>query len=611
MAIINEQFIRVKIKANFESRLSAGDIKDTSIAFIEDTNEIWAKGHYYPCSYSATDITNLLNNKVDKESGKSLVSDELITKLEGLDNQDAIDAAIEAVKNTVDGYTVNGHKISENPVLTKADIGLGNVTNEAQIPLTQKGANNGVATLDESGKVPSTQLPSFVDDVLEYDNFEAFPGTGESGKIYVAKDVNLEYRWSGTQYIQISKSIGLGETSSTAYSGDKGKQVADRVAEVYSANSVINGLSDITFDSDDTGAQTLSADNALKAWDGNGTLHDMKIPYATTSKAGVMSAADKQKLDNIESEIGQGSTVEVTQVVTSGTHIATVTIDDVDTNIYAPEYETPTVTWDSITDKTVATNTQDGLMSSEDKVKLDRFDYVIFNIKDFGGTYLTIESTPLTNHTVSTQQWYDTLTSSDWSTTLFINLGDADASNGGVVCPTNIIHADGASVCIWFCFQVNNVVKEVIINLTSTQYQITVNQLLRSVTVTQDQYNSIENKDSNTLYFITSTIETEYTKRFNFSKDVFFTDALTQGVQSTPLEVTMVESTYDELIKYNQFMIDFSKGYQLSNTVDGILNFTLCYISEDYRQYSSMAGNSLIILKVYDDLTANFDYTTV
>lgn len=210
----------------------------------------------------STATQNALDGKVDKEKGKSLVADSLITKLKGLDDQDTIDAAI-------------------------AD----------KIPLSQKGTANGVATLDQSGKVPSVQLPGFVDDVLEYDNFKAFPKTGESGKIYVTKDTNLEYRWSGTQYIQISKSIGLGETSSTAYAGDKGKQVTDRVAEVYSANSVINGLSDVTFDSDDTKAQTLSADNALKTWDGSGTSHDMKIPYATGSKAGVMSAADKTKLD--------------------------------------------------------------------------------------------------------------------------------------------------------------------------------------------------------------------------------------------------------------------------------------------------------------------------
>ena len=54
------------------------------------------------------------------------------------------------------------------------------------------------------GKVPAAQLPSYVDDVLEYDTMSAFPATGESGKIYVAKDTNLTYRWSGTQYVEIS-----------------------------------------------------------------------------------------------------------------------------------------------------------------------------------------------------------------------------------------------------------------------------------------------------------------------------------------------------------------------------------------------------------------------
>ncbi len=122
MAQINEQFIQVKTKANFESRLSAGDIKDTSIAFIEDTNEIWAKGHYYPCPYSATEITNLLNNKVDKESGKSLVADELITKLSGLNDQASITAAINAVKTAVDAYTVNGKTISTNPTINASEV---------------------------------------------------------------------------------------------------------------------------------------------------------------------------------------------------------------------------------------------------------------------------------------------------------------------------------------------------------------------------------------------------------------------------------------------------------------------------------------------------------
>lgn len=86
-----------------------------------------------------------------------------------------------------------------------------------------KGTNNGLAELGNDGKVPSSQLPSYVDDVLEYNSYSAFPGTGETGKIYVALDTNKTYRWSGSAYVEISESLALGETSSTAYRGDRGK----------------------------------------------------------------------------------------------------------------------------------------------------------------------------------------------------------------------------------------------------------------------------------------------------------------------------------------------------------------------------------------------------
>lgn len=72
----------------------------------------------------------------------------------------------------------------------------------------QKGANNGLATLDGTGKVPSSQLPAFVDDVLEFANLAGFPGTGTSGLIYVAQDTNKTYRWSGSVYVEISASPG-------------------------------------------------------------------------------------------------------------------------------------------------------------------------------------------------------------------------------------------------------------------------------------------------------------------------------------------------------------------------------------------------------------------
>lgn len=127
--------------------------------------------------------------------------------------------------------TINSHVTNfQNPHQTnKSQIGLSNVTNDAQVKRSEMGANNGVATLDSSGKVVTSQLPSFVDDVLEFESKTTFPATGESGKIYVSLDTNLTYRWGGTEYVEISKSLALGETSSTAYAGNKGKDTTDKL----------------------------------------------------------------------------------------------------------------------------------------------------------------------------------------------------------------------------------------------------------------------------------------------------------------------------------------------------------------------------------------------
>ena len=84
-----------------------------------------------------------------------------------------------------------------------ANITINAVDSTARIAQSEKGAINGVATLDSTGKVPSSQLPSYVDDVLEYSNFASFPVSGESGKIYIATDTNRSYRWSGSAYILI------------------------------------------------------------------------------------------------------------------------------------------------------------------------------------------------------------------------------------------------------------------------------------------------------------------------------------------------------------------------------------------------------------------------
>ena len=128
-----------------------------------------------------------------------------------------------------------------NPATKKyvdGEITKVNAALDTKIDKSSAGVANGIAQLDLTGKVPASQLPSFVDDVLEFDSADSFPAEGESGKIYIAVDTNITYRWSGSQYTMISSSLALGETSSTAYPGDKGKANADKLATIESGAQV-------------------------------------------------------------------------------------------------------------------------------------------------------------------------------------------------------------------------------------------------------------------------------------------------------------------------------------------------------------------------------------
>lgn len=90
------------------------------------------------------------------------------------------------------------------------------------------------------GKVPADQLPSYVDDVVEYASLSAFPITGDAGKIYVALDTDKTYRWSGTEYICIGGGLELGETSENAYRGDRGKIAYDHASDANKTTTAQN-----------------------------------------------------------------------------------------------------------------------------------------------------------------------------------------------------------------------------------------------------------------------------------------------------------------------------------------------------------------------------------
>lgn len=135
------------------------------------------------------------------------------------------------IRYTCTNKTISNHSfgLDQNLVInTASSTENGMMSFSDKVKLDSIDATTLVNTVD--GLIPAAYLPSYVDDVLEYSSVDTFPETGEAGKIYVDTTTNLTYRWTGTQYIEISKSLGLGETASAAYPGDKGKQNADNIA---------------------------------------------------------------------------------------------------------------------------------------------------------------------------------------------------------------------------------------------------------------------------------------------------------------------------------------------------------------------------------------------
>lgn len=116
----------------------------------------------------------------------------------------------------------------------------GAVIHENYIQNSLKGVANGIATLDNYGKVPSSQLPSYVDDILEFATKPSFPTSGESGKIYVAQDTNKTYRWTGTVYAEIKGDLTIGTVTGTAYDGGKGTELEKKVEQLENGFGNIN-----------------------------------------------------------------------------------------------------------------------------------------------------------------------------------------------------------------------------------------------------------------------------------------------------------------------------------------------------------------------------------
>lgn len=248
-------FLHFTTKASYTAERSRNEssgtlaIFDGYISFVDEGPTIYTRGKEYKCSVDKSLVENLIDS-----AGHATVSQlEGYLPLTGGTMSGSIKFS-ESVNNILSILTENGEQSlinindsnlwfgQNNTIINKTIIKVGssglevvrpsesntaivydsrNLTKLSQlqndlnldfVPNNTVGVAGGIATLDNNGLVPASQLPSFVDDVLEYNTLDDFPIPGETGKIYVAKDTNLSYRWGETQYVEISKSIALANT---------------------------------------------------------------------------------------------------------------------------------------------------------------------------------------------------------------------------------------------------------------------------------------------------------------------------------------------------------------------------------------------------------------
>lgn len=298
------------------------------------------------------------------------------------------------------------------------------LNNKVQQFINSKGAPNGLASLNESGTIPSAQLPSYVDDVIEVDTFSNLPGTGESGKIYIVRDTNLTYRWSGTAYVEISQSLALGETSSTAYAGDKGKATTDKLNRI--PNKLIVDTNGVTYNDPDS---VVLKYTFYKQQEQETSTNIHTINAATTATPGIMTAADKTKLNGLKYQAG--ITADINAVQTNlETHINNksnphkVTKDQVGLG---------NVDNTSDANKPISNATQTALNGKFSATDGNALKQRVDNIPELVATDITVNSD---NDSVNISLDKTSIVDGTLSGTT-ININSATASKAGILVPTD------------------------------------------------------------------------------------------------------------------------------------------------------------------------------
>ena len=285
---------------------------------IVNTDQAWDKelGKYQSeinkqSSQNTEDLREELIEKINQEVADRKAGDTALeTKVTKVTGDLATEVSERKAADTALGTRINNEVTARTEADTTLQTNIDTVQDNLDNFIATKGKANGLASLGSDGKVPSEQLPSYVDDVIDvyatYDksptgdlsNISLFadadhntPITGEAGKIYqnvTTGEPGYQFRWTGTTWsLIVSGGVVIGEITGTAYDGAKGKTTTDNLNALMAFNP-IRLISIVT----DASKAAINYERA----DGTG-IQGLQIPTASSAKAGVMTAADKVKLD--------------------------------------------------------------------------------------------------------------------------------------------------------------------------------------------------------------------------------------------------------------------------------------------------------------------------
>lgn len=364
-------------------------------------------------------VTVAGNSDTDTEMSKASTSIYGATKLSSSPSASeetlaATPKGVQEAINLLDVDAITGAVTKTLTSISESDGKISATYNDIAIPSTQitdKGVANGIAELDANGHVPASQLPSYVDDILEYNSVANFPvaAGAEAGKIYVDTSTNTSYRWSGSQYTKVASDLSLGETEATAYRGDRGA-AAYAHSVTNKGSAFTSGLYKITTNGEGhviAAAPVEKEDITNLGIPAQDTVYThptftqqneglYKVSITSEGHVATVTAVDKADITNLG--IPAQDTVYThptfTQQnegfyklsITSEGHVDNVTAvtkNDI-VNLGIPESDT---TYEEATTSTA------GLLSAEDKAKLD-------GIEDGANAYVLTDTPTFTSITI-------------------------------------------------------------------------------------------------------------------------------------------------------------------------------------------------------------------